>query len=77
MPSNNQGQGQGNNRGSNLSEEDRRRGGEASAEMQERDEQGQFAGTREQGGNRGGQGGRQGGNQGQGGSQSKSSGSNR
>ena len=41
-------------RGSNLSEEDRRRGGETSSREQNRDDQGQWTGTT--GGNTGGQG---------------------
>ena len=50
-------------RGSNLSDEDRSRGGQTSADEQDRDEQGQFTGQ----GNRGGQGGNQGGGSNQGG----------
>ena len=36
-------------RGGNLSDEARRKGGEESANMQERDEQGQFMGSEEEG----------------------------
>ena len=45
--------GNGRNRGNSLSQEDRRKGGEKSAEMQTRDAQGQFAG-RESGSTGGG-----------------------
>lgn len=65
MDDQNRNQGQGNQRNAgNLSEEDRRKGGERSAEMQDRDERGRFEGTSESSEGRGDQ---AGGSQGAGG----------
>ncbi|MBX4212598.1 hypothetical protein KW787_04055 [Candidatus Pacearchaeota archaeon] len=47
MQNQKQNRGHGGGRGQNLSEEDRRRGGQNSANMQERDERGHFAGKGE------------------------------